>query len=248
MSQVEKLKQELYLAELEEKKNRKDEVYNNAAKMIGKCYSSHLFQRTPRTKTEFRLLKIIGVKVDDNLRVLYNCIRMNLVISPKENFIQLQSRDTCYQDTPFPSYIGSMSHEISSSLFDRVIAEVQAHAETYFDKIRELFNQTEWITCGDHSSEQRKISHMEKAGMKFIHLDSEPSGVSVKEILAWNGHPFLYGKDQLLFTKESIEIVKAIANEMYTNATSWGGSIWERDSPRIVKLNNFYKKHIKAFE
>ena len=66
---------------------------------------------------------------------------------------------------------------------------------------------------------------------------------SVKDVLSWQNHPFLYGADQLLDTKESIEIVKEIADDMKKHAIQWGGSIWKRDARRIKVLNEFYKKH-----
>ena len=67
--------------------------------------------------------------------------------------------------------------------------------------------------------------------------------LNINDILIWESHPFHYGKNKLLNTKESIEIIKKIADSIEINANKWGSTILNRDLPRIKKLRDFYEKY-----
>lgn len=234
----EQLRQQLVEVEKQEKEQIKTEALEREKHWIGKCYSSHLFQRVPTSGKEITLRRIIGLEwVND--RVYYVGEHITFLYHPKDRF-KVEIQKEWRTDSPFPSWLSSFSHEISNELFEQVYNEVQIHADTYFDKIRAMFKQTEYIRQGDHNKENSKLKWLSK--QKFITLP-DTGYPCIKDILAWQNHPFLYGNDQLLNTKESIDIVKEIADDMQENARSWGGSIWERDAPRIKILNEFYKKH-----
>jgi hypothetical protein len=236
---TDKLRKDLADAELKEKEAIMHQALEREKHWIGKCYSSHLFQRVPTAGKEITLRRIVDVEwVTD--KVHYVGEHITFMYYPKHKRFKVEIQDRWRTDTPFPSWISSFSHEISNELFEQVYNEVQIHADTYFDKIRAMFKQTEYITQGDHTREQSKLKWL--SNQKFITLPSTGYS-SVKDVLSWQNHPFLYGADQLLDTKESIEIVKEIADDMEKHAIQWGGSIWKRDARRIKVLNEFYKKH-----
>lgn len=233
------LRKQLAEAEAEEKEDIKNNALEREKYWIGKCYSSHLFQRVPTSGKEITLRRIVDLEwVND--KVQYVGEHITFMYYPKYKRFKVEIQDRWATDSPFPSWISSFSHEISNELFEQVYNEVHIHADTYFDKIRSMFKQTEYISQGDHSREQSKLKWLSK--QKFITLPST-GNPCVKDVLSWQNHPFLYGYDQLLDTKESIEIVKEIADDMEKRARQWGGSIWERDAPRIKILNDFYKMH-----
>lgn len=241
---VAQLKSELEQAEKLELKKEHDKRLADAQKWVGKCYSSHLFQRVPNPSKEITIRKITSVEVNKEGKVYYNGINATFRLHQKSNVFSVQIMD--YKtDSPFPSWISSFSHEISEELFDTTIIEVKAHAETYFDKMRSIFKQTEYITMGDSHDESSKLKWL--SNENFITLES--TGYQcMKDLLSWNHHPFLYGFDQLLYTKRSIEIVKEMADELIKNARQWGGTILERDYPRYEKMMKFYNQHITNFK
>jgi hypothetical protein len=173
-------------------------------------------------------------------------LNIEFQLYPYYNKFDIKIMEYNTQDQPFPSWISSFSNEISEELFNTILEQTKAHAETYFDTIKGLFKQQEYICVGDHSDENIKISLL-KEHFGFITLE-ENGYENIKDLLSWNHHPFIYGNNQLLYTKESIEMIKNIADKLFKNAASWGGTIYARDYSRAEKLMEFYKKHIKDFK
>lgn len=215
----------------------KSQIEQNS-KWIGKCFSTHIFQRIPKSRKEITLRKITKVYWENN-RLMYEGKNITFRLHKPCKLFLVEIIDTC-SDIPYPSWVGSFNHEINEQLFDQILVETTAHAETYFDKIRGLFKQNHYISIGDQSDEDNKIKWLKDA--TFIDLPTEGFN-SVKDILSWYNHPFLYGYNKLLYTRESIEIVKKIADSISENMHSWGGSIYERDSPRVQTLIEFYNKY-----
>lgn len=240
MKSIQELEREIEEAKKTQQEKIKQDALEREKHWIGKCFSSHLFQRVPKNGKEITIRRVKALDYRDN-RVYYIGEHIVFRYYPQNKIFKVEIEDNWATDSPFPSWISSFSHEITNELFEAVYNEVQIHADTYFSKVAGLFKQTEYITQGDHSDEVGKTKWLRN--QKFITLTKEGYQTSVKDILAWQHHPFLYGYDQLLDTKESIEIVKNIADEMEKNARSWGGSIWERDAPRIRLLIDFYQKH-----
>jgi hypothetical protein len=240
MNKIQELEKELEKQKALEKEQYKQKRIDEASVWIGKCFSSHLFKRVPAHGKEITIRKITGVSCDSDGRLLYKGLNATFRLHPASDIFQITIQEYSTQDQPFPSWISSFSHEISEELFDRVMEETKAHSETYFDKMRSIFKQNEYISQGEHSDEATKIKWLSK--QKFIELPTT-GYPNVKDILSWNNHPFLYGFNQLLNTKESIEIIKDIADHIEKNARSWGGSILERDLPRINVLREFYNKY-----
>lgn len=244
MTKIEELERELQLQKELEKSSYIEKQLASESKWIGKCFSSHLFERIPKVGKEITLRKITNVVWDKHDEIInYEGLNITFRFWPTRNAFKVEIQDYATRDTPFPSWISSFSHEISEEVFNRIQIEVQAHAETYFDKIRAIFKQNEYISMGDHSDECSKINLLEKQGFQFIELPTE-GYPNIKDILAWNNHPFLYGANKLLYTKESMELIPVIADKIEENAQGWGGSIWERDSPRIAALRKFYQKNV----
>lgn len=246
MNKIQELEEQLAQVKKESKIIEIEKIKTQASQWIGKCFSSHLFQRKPKVGTTITLRKIIDVDVHEDFRVSYKGLNIEFHLYPYYNKFDIKIMEYNTQDQPFPSWISSFSHEISEELFNNILGQTKAHAETYFDTIKGLFKQQEYICIGDNNDENIKMSIL-KEHFSFIVLE-ENGYENIKDLLSWNHHPFIYGKNQLLFTKESIEIVKNIADKLFKNATNWGGTIYNRDYPRAEKLMEFYKKYIKDFK
>lgn len=242
MDKVTQLQQALVEAQKEAEDKRISDLLKENSKWVGKCYSSHLFHRLPANGKEITLRRITAVEYTDN-RVYYVGQHINFMYHPKRKAFKVEINDRWRTDSPFPSWISSFSHEITEGLFEQVYNEVQIHADTYFTKISGLFKQNEYISQGDHSNERSKIHYLTESGFSFITM----KGLA-KDVLSWQNHPFLYGYDQLLNTRESIEMVKTIADNMEASARQWGYSIWERDRDRVEALRSFYNQQIKSFK
>jgi hypothetical protein len=229
---------EQWLAEAKERElqDQIDKSIAEASKWIGKCYSSHLFQRVPKAGRQITVQRIDKVEYNKNRsRIEYQGTRVTLQAWTDDKFSF--DINTCSSDTPFPSWIASFSHEIEPALFERILLEARAHADGYFDKIAGLFKQTQYITQGDSTMEGRKCQMVSK----YFHLVNIKDKHRVaKDVLSWNYHPFLYDEDTFTVSKESLAIVIDIADAMEESARSWGGSILERDMPRVRALRAFH--------
>lgn len=243
---VAELEQQLLKAKEQEAKDYENKLLKDAEAWIGKAYSSHLFQRVPAPSKEIVLRKITSVEVIDK-KVYYNSLNICFRLHPESDIFQVEIHKGGRSESPFPAWISSWNNEISPELFDTIMIEAKAHAETYFDKVRGLFKQQEYITQGDSTTENSYVNLLKENGFKLITLDSKGFN-SIKDLLSWSRHPFVYGYDQLLYTKESIELVKAIAEKLHSEARKWGGSILERDYPRYMKMMAFYNEHIVKFK
>lgn len=236
--------------ELREAQKAETEAYaikqeQEASKWIGKCYSSHLFQRVPKNFKSINVRKVTGVKYE-NKRIWYKGINIEMFFFPYQNRFKIDIEDRTHADTPFPTWISSWSHEITEKQFDAIYREAQAHADTYFDKLAKIFKQSEYISQGDHTDESSKLKWVMMRN-QMLDLTAEKGYESVKDILSWNRHPYIYETGMLIYNKESIELVKDIADQIETHSRKWGGSVWERDAPRVAKLRAFYKEHIVNF-
>ncbi len=234
---IRELEIQLENAKKSQKEAEKLKNLDNNSKFIGKCYSTHLFQRVPKVNKKIYLRKVTDVIYEqDELYFVGTTITFQLT---KSNDFKISiSEEKCSQ--PYPYWISSLCHEISADLFDRILVETQAHAETYFDMVRGLFKQNELISSGDKMREENKLKWLNEE--KFIELPSE-GFPSVKDILAWNNHPYLYDHNKLIHNKSSIEIVKKIADDIEKNMHSWGEAIYIRDKERVDVLRSFYKKY-----
>ena len=240
------LERELEAAKKAEQDIQDEISLKDARKWIGKCYSSHLFQRVPRNMKSIHVRKVTNVRVEDG-RVWYEGINIEFQFDKQSKRLRVEIGTRNFNDRPFPTWISNWSHEISEDQFNTLLVEATVHADTYFDKLAEVFKQDQYINMGDSNDERNKIKLLSKRNT-FIDLSKEKGYETVKDILSWNNHPFLYDHSHLLFSKESIEIVKDIADEMEESARRWKGSILERDAPRIAKLRAFYKEHILNFQ
>lgn len=243
---VAELEQQLLKAKEQQAKDYESKLLKDAEAWVGKAYSSHLFQRVPAPSKEIVLRKITSIEVSNN-RVYYIGLNICFRLHPKSNIFKVEIIEGLRSESPFPTWISSFNNEISADLFDTVLIEAKAHAETYFDKMRGLFTQHEYISQGDSTTEDTYIKLLKNNGFPLITLKSNGYN-SIKDLLSWNKHPFVYGYDQLLYTKESIELVKAIAEDMISRAREWGGSILDRDYPRYEKMMSFYNEHIANFK
>ena len=188
------------------------------------------------------LSKVIGIKFNENdFKVHYELIIITFYFHPYNHTFNFSSNESSFSDRPYPHWIGSFNHTISEKLFNKVYEEVIAHSETYFDKISGLFKQDEDINQGEYSKDRSSYNLLSK---HYEFIDLPITGYqSIRDILAWNNHPFIFNENKLLNTRESIEMIKDIADKMLENAQRWGGSILDRDLPRVKLLTDFYKKN-----
>lgn len=242
MSKVQELEKQLEEARKEETAKIAYAKLSEAKKEIGKAYSTHTFQRLPKPNSQCHLIKVKDVFINSNGVVKYTCESLQINFGDpytgKRNSINISHMVNREFDTPRPHWIGNFSHEIPSETFDRILLEFTAHAETYFDKIRGLFHCQEMITQGDFQKSATSSSWIAKSGLKLFAVPKD-----VYELLIWENHPFLYTDYKMLATSESLEIVKLIYSKMEQGAISWGGTIYERDAPRVKKLKEFYNEY-----
>lgn len=224
-----------------EEKQRQDNWLNSEIKQyVGKCYSTHLFQKLPKPGITIRVRKIISCDWDNGNK----CPSFKVLDISFNRYLQYGKMNFSIEERTsneaLPSWIGRWSHEISVELFNSIVEQSIAHGEGYFDKIKHLFRQTEYITQGDHGDESARLDLLNDFNLIDLPMEGY---LNINDLLIWNRHPFHYGRNKLLNTKESIEIVKKIADSIEKKAIKWGGSIYERDRPRIEKLRSFYEQY-----
>ena len=242
MSKVQELEVELQKAKAKEKEVLKQNLINENKSYIGRCFSTHTFKRKPTSGKSMALSKVIGIKFNENdFKVHYELIIITFYFHPYNHTFNFSSNESSFSDRPYPHWIGSFNHTISEKLFNKVYEEVIAHSETYFDKISGLFKQDEDINQGEYSKDRSSYNLLSK---HYEFIDLPITGYqSIRDILAWNNHPFIFNENKLLNTRASIEMIKDIADKMLENAQRWGGSILDRDLPRVKLLTDFYKKN-----
>lgn len=242
MSKIHELEKQLEEARKEEAAKEAHARLSEAKEEIGKAYSTHTFQRLPKPNTRCTLLKVLDAYINDSGQVRYTCETLSLNFGDpytgKRNSINISHNTSMQYDYPRPHWIGNFSHEIPSETFDRILLEFTAHAETYFDKIRNLFPCQEMITQGEFQKSATSSSLIEKSGLRLFSVPKD-----VYELLTWENHPFLYTDYKMLATSESMEIVKLIYSKMEQIAIRWGGVIYDRDAPRVKKLKEFYNEY-----
>jgi len=93
-------------------------------------------------------------------------------------------------------------------------------------------------------------SHLDSLGVDKFDLKEmadrdAKSNLTVFETLRWQHYPFLY--NGLLYKLPDWDrLIEIIADDLETKASSWGGSIYTRDMPRVLGLRAFLKKHGKC--
>lgn len=245
MSKVDALKEALALAEKEEIDAENSRILENARKFVGTCRSTHTFKRLPTKAKELHLRKVIDVGIFPGGKLYYECRTITFMYDIDSHSLTF-TIGTSKHDTPYPYWLGSFCHEISEEVFDNVFNGTQVHADTYFDKIRGLFTQSEYITVGDSIKEDSRMELLSKYH-EFVDVpgvyNSECCG-SISELLGWHNHPYLFRHNKLLKTKESFSIIKDIADKLYRSAITNGGSIADRDLPRAKVLSLYYNSII----
>jgi len=244
MNEIRELENKLRLLKEEERKARADKELQYAREQWkGKCMSTHLFYRNVFGK-EIVLKRVVNVDRDpargENSPITYFCDIIRYKHVPGEGRFNVEIESDRRFESPFPTWLASFRHEISEDVFLAVKESAAHHAETYFDVIRQQFKQNDHITMGLSHDQKEEVSWL--TDFEFIELPRE-SNYSVREILSWQNHPFLYEGYKLLKTKESLDIVLRMADSLAKHATSWGGSIYTRDMPRAKILREFYQKH-----
>lgn len=235
MQTVEQLESMLAEAKLLAKQQEDEKKLNQLQQWVGKCFSSHVFQRVPRPGKSLYIRKIEDVKIDPDGRAQYYFYQLEFMNWYDGKF-KVEVLRSCSNE-PYPTWFASWSHEITPELFDEIADRVRAHAETYFDVISSLFKHTDSIANRDSCNETAKTTLLESAGHTFLPLPD-----NVLQTLSWNNHPFIY-EGRLLNTPESISIIKTIADNLIKNARDWGGTILSRDQPRYEALIYFYNKY-----
>lgn len=240
LTKIEILQAQLEAEIQREKENQKHIKLAEASRWIGKCYSTHTFKRVPKYGTSVVLRKITSVEyIDDVIYYVGTNVTFNIY---DNDLFNLSINNSSKSDSPFSHWMANFSHEISEGSFNTILENVKAHAESYFDTIRPLLKQDEYVTQGDSTGEFKKYQYLKRYN-SFVKLP-----IDVKDILVYEYHPYIFNYNELLDTKESFEIIKDIANKLRENAISWGGSIYSRDYPRSEILLKYYNQHILKFK
>ena len=133
------------------------------------------------------------------------------------------------------------NNKITEESYQKVKNQVKAFLEKGIDNIRlEIPLQHETITMGDNLKEEAAANLLLYGGDDLINIENVEGiqYITILELLTWYHHPYLIGK-YLLNNQTSKKILQKIIDDLTESARKWGGSIWERDYPRIQALTKF---------
>jgi hypothetical protein len=250
MSTVQQLEQQLRLAkEKEEADSLLKEFEDHKNYYEDKAFASHKLgtSRHSLKSMYFTMSKLCNFRRNDNeqcnnTKYLFDHYRISIM---KDERGSMRTEHSVYTQDAIEAFRGRSNMElrerniISVAQFDTIWEQTKASKEVIFDEIRALFKAEDYITNGDYTAERNEYKYLIDAKVPLIDLtDTSNRYCTVLDILTWYHHPFLVAK-QLINNKYSKQITEAILQNMTDNAASWGGSILERDLPRIKLLKSF---------
>ena len=235
-----------------EKQNQRKKELNSKLKQlkchVGKGMATHQLNTYlgSRSAYDFYAFYVNDVFISDDS--VYFKITTAQITCNNGNYLIKTDTGVNYKDLPL--WLGSFRYDINRSQMNEITKQFTAAIERGIDSLRHNWKQTDYISQGDHDNTKQKFDWIKEKS--FIEIDATKYNMTtgrtgILELLTWNNHPFLYG-NMLLNTEESITIVQRIADKIEDNARSWGGSILERDMPRVKLLRKFYNKHIQKFQ
>lgn len=202
------------------------------------CFSTHLLHRKiPRGRT-IQVRRVNNIFLN-NAQVFYEVenIEIRNVEGSYSFFI---STYNC--DNPYPGYY-AFKHKLEPCIFEKIKQICSAKIELVISEISEYLNvPDDYISQGDYNKEISKTNLLKESGIEYIDMSTLPKKwtdyPSIEDMLNWNNHPLLIGR---VFVKNSYSksILEKIIQKIEESAVAWGGSIYERDAPRIRKLREF---------
>jgi len=227
-----KLEKEAIEKELAEYKNR----YEG-------CWSTHKICRFeyPGKGFEFSLIKYFDFRIKDKT-IVCKTVSISSRYSNNNYIFEISDSGYDYNIKGSSMYLYTKcQHKVSKESFEKLKQQMTAYLEKGIDNIRlQIPTGNEIITIGNSNSEETKKDLLKHGGDSLIDLENVKAidHISMIELLSWNNHPYLIG-NYLLNSQTSKKIIEKIADDIESNARSWGGSIWERDYPRIKALRQF---------
>ena len=207
----------------------------------GKCYSTHLLGRGWHKNITCNLRRVADVVLNDQKTGVYFHLENIEFKKSAEGEVSFHSFHTGASD--IRNSWESFRHEITEAQFMTVKAQTEAYLETIGTTMRSALKEP--IDYIDGFQQKEDQAHEEILRGCIIPLITLPSTSvsnccgSIAEMLSWNHHPFLYCGKYLVNSKESKNMVNYIIKDLTKHMNSWGGSIYERDAPRVRALTEF---------
>lgn len=242
MNNIQQLENQLKEAKNKEKQERLEKELKDKKDKYEGCWSTHRICRFnyPGKGFDFNLVRYYDFQIKDDKIV---CKNEQITCHSSNNNFTFEIRDYSFlNSTDSGMYMYDMCrYKISQESFEKMKNQVKAYLEKSIDNIRlEIPLQHETITIGDNSKEEAAIELLLYGGDNLINVENIEGMkyITILELLTWYHHPYLIGK-YLLNNQTSKKILQKIIDDLTESARKWGGSIWERDYPRIQALNRF---------
>lgn len=254
MSTVYELEQQLRIAKEKEKAEElKRQFEENKAFYEGKAFASHKLASSKHWHKAiyFTMIKLCNFRENDNstcLAASYLYDEYHITINKDEegNMRTDYGKYTMDAIDRFrgrSSFDMSARHTIPGYQFDIAFEQAKASKEVVFDTIRAAFKTEDYITGHANTADRGELEFVQKAKVPLIDLTAYTqkggSNITVLELLSYNHHPFVISK-HLINNSYSKQITRDLIDKIKANASGWGGSVLERDLPRIALLENFY--------
>lgn len=239
MNRTEELKKEIERIEKKEKAESMKRELSRMKENVGKGWCTHsisTYMTRGRGAYEFYAFFVDDARIDEEEPEYV--IRKVCIIKHPDGFKFETEINDYSQDLPF--WLGTFRYEINEKDFTKIYEEAVAAVEVGIDHIRKDQPVGYKVSGGDHRIQTRGAALLSDLGYQFI--DMEKQNPLAFGLLCREAHPFLYGS-QLLKSPESIKLAYKIADNVENSAQSWGGTIWERDQPRVDALRDFLNKH-----
>lgn len=240
MTKVEELKAALQKAEQSEKEQRIAKELADAKLLIGTCMSTHTFKRKiklyPSVPFSATIECVEDVRLNeyDKETIIFTVKHLYIYSDGDKNF--KFSVDTYTHDnTPFSGYL-NFRHKIELPVFQQLLKKAEAGIQIVLDDFREDLKVRETITMGDHDNTRIELKLLEKSNIETFNITNP----KVVQALNREHHPFLF-EDQLVKSKQSLNIIEKMIDGLKTSASHWGGRIYERDMATANILSEFIK-------
>jgi len=203
----------------------------------GKCYCTHTLER--RSKALYvSFVKVLDVYANEN--GVYKTAETMSLHYRRGDFMTFNFQGpTAYQIGGYPEF---GKHEITEAQYNAARDLAVAKIESITDEMRAGMKLTDWVSGGDYTREKNYVKHLQAAGVALIDINEDPDAYPYEKMvnyLSWYDHPLFFANRYLVRSLESKAILQSIINEKEEHARQWGGSIWERDMPRVQIMKDF---------
>lgn len=242
MNKIETLKKQLAEAQAELENDAMQKRLDDAKKQFEGCWSTHKICRFkyPGKGFEFSLDKHYDFEISSDKKDI-NCKTISIRAYTSNNNFSFTISDYGYLNVVGTYFHDGCKYRISEKSFNELRTKFQAYLEAGIDSIRmEIPSQPEVVTMGDHGLDCGAVAKILESKIPVINT-TEYQGVgyiSLKGLISSYNHPLLIG-EYLVNNQYSKSILENIIKRVEDNMYSWGGSILERDIPRVKALKSF---------